>query len=182
MNARFGIALSLLVGCAAPEPVQPQVCDANTCATGCCQDGQCVAGTKFDACGTGGAACVDCGDPDYAECMPTQACGSVTVTASVTSWYPAQVGGGSCFKGKAYCESPVLLQRTQKTEVEARSWPPQVAYYQSLGCNVNGYAVDCPISLCTSKAVSVTCSEDEDECSDSKCSTAECLAVPRPYF
>lgn len=44
-------------------------CGEHNCEDGCCQVGEggartCVAGTALDACGTGGMACVDCGDSD----------------------------------------------------------------------------------------------------------------------
>jgi hypothetical protein len=35
-------------------------CSASNCPTGCCKDNTCRSGVGNDACGTGGAACVDC--------------------------------------------------------------------------------------------------------------------------
>lgn len=35
-------------------------CDATSCPNGCCKAGECRAGDGIDACGTGGAACVEC--------------------------------------------------------------------------------------------------------------------------
>jgi hypothetical protein len=39
----------------------PPPCDATTCPTGCCQNGQCQPGNTARACGTGGAVCQPCG-------------------------------------------------------------------------------------------------------------------------
>ncbi|MEW6435423.1 MAG: hypothetical protein AB1730_28335 [Myxococcota bacterium] len=41
--------------------VTPPPCDATTCPTGCCQNGQCQPGNTNRSCGTGGAACMPCG-------------------------------------------------------------------------------------------------------------------------
>jgi hypothetical protein len=40
------------------------VCNATSCATGCCFSNVCLPGTSEAACGTGGAACVKCGNRD----------------------------------------------------------------------------------------------------------------------
>ena len=42
------------------EPEEPDGCGAGTCG-GCCDGDSCLSGTAGSACGTGGAACVDCG-------------------------------------------------------------------------------------------------------------------------
>jgi hypothetical protein len=41
-------------------PDGPAPCNATSCPTGCCSDNQCVTSETTSACGTGGAACVQC--------------------------------------------------------------------------------------------------------------------------
>jgi len=51
-------------------------CNANSCAGGCCKDGQCqLAGTNDNACGTGGGACIDCASaPEGNTCSTAGIC------------------------------------------------------------------------------------------------------------
>lgn len=54
----LGFLVAVGVSCSAP-PTPP--CDAQTCATGCCDSvGTCRAGNAFTSCGSGGAACRVC--------------------------------------------------------------------------------------------------------------------------
>jgi len=47
--------------CTNGQCVTPPPCDATTCPTGCCQNGQCQPGNTGRACGSGGQACQPCG-------------------------------------------------------------------------------------------------------------------------
>jgi len=66
---------------AAPEPPEAAACGLSTC-SGCCDpNGDCVAGTSADACGSGGIACGTCGATEECtaglclECGPTTCAG-----------------------------------------------------------------------------------------------------------
>jgi hypothetical protein len=48
------------------------VCNATSCASGCCAGNTCVTGVANDACGTGGAACATC--PSPGQVCTAQAC------------------------------------------------------------------------------------------------------------
>jgi hypothetical protein len=74
MRLTFLLALTLAVAsaCGAPKTT----CDAKSCATGrCTPNGECLQGTETLACGTGGAACVDCS-------TTSQVCGQNVCIAS----------------------------------------------------------------------------------------------------
>jgi hypothetical protein len=61
---------------AAPEGPQPAVCDANTCADGCCVEGRCFTDHVAAHCATGGVACpAACGaDTSCVKTAETYAC------------------------------------------------------------------------------------------------------------
>lgn len=88
------------------------VCHGGSCCTTCWNGTQCVAGSAASACGSGGAACADCGDVDCvggacAGCVPqcTGDCGGDTCGGSC----------GTCPSNK-FCNGSALCQCTGSTE------------------------------------------------------------------
>lgn len=72
-TALFALAFSACGGTQSTN-----TCDSTSCANGCCTaDGQCVAGTATDACGTGGALC--------SACSGTQQCQASVCVAPMTT-------------------------------------------------------------------------------------------------
>ena len=98
--------------CTAGTCAVPPVCDATTCATGCCFNNQCVTMQSRFACGTAGAMCQ--------QCMQGNACSAGACVPSDAGMPPVGDGGmvavgSACASGQA-CQPPqgaICIQEIQ---------------------------------------------------------------------
>ena len=79
-------------------------CGPDTCAQGCCDDeGECVLGNAQTACGTSGAACIDCNAQGLV-CQPeTQQCGAVCECGNDVCQPQCGENGGTCSQDCLEC-------------------------------------------------------------------------------
>ena len=82
--------------CSAGTCVTTAMCNANTCAQGCCDGTSCVA-LSATRCGALGRACVSCGPPLTDRCLPTGTCGCGSSAACEA--------GQRCAGGVCVCDS-----------------------------------------------------------------------------
>jgi hypothetical protein len=85
-------------------------CDATTCASGCCLNGECQPGTGLNACGKGGGPCVKCGSGEQCKDQVCQkvTCGPTTCPNGCCDQAGnCQPGtsGPLCGKGGAQCQA-----------------------------------------------------------------------------
>jgi hypothetical protein len=116
MDGRFG-AVVVLVSCAGVLSCGPTIptCSAESCAGGCCDTaGVCVAGASVFACGTGGAACVTCGNAErctgaVCEPLPVDAGEDAGVDGGEDAGFDAGVDAGRPRTVRVVRASEILL-------------------------------------------------------------------------
>ncbi len=98
----LGAALGLVVAFAPSCGGANFTCDATSCSTGCCQNGQCLAGTAVNSCGKGGAACSPCA---AGKACTNQVCGSAFTGGGQGGGTGAGGGDGTMPCNAATCPS-----------------------------------------------------------------------------
>lgn len=142
-------------------------CTAASCG-GCCQAGRCITAPTSAACGTGGAACLDCGASacsggqcvsalcSAANCPSGCCAGAQCLNGRETNACGA--GGRACSScGQAACDAGVCAQRCGPTNCR--------------GCCVNGACVGGTADLACGKdgATCRNCNLTDDKCRSSTC-------------
>ncbi|HEX2659219.1 MAG TPA: hypothetical protein VHU40_13140, partial [Polyangia bacterium] len=90
-------------GCSATCQNENTVCDATSCAEGCCKDGVCMPGDSADSCGSGGLTCATCvsGGCQKGICTDCTALTCPNGCCSGSTCYARSVS--SCGTGGAVC-------------------------------------------------------------------------------
>jgi hypothetical protein len=159
-------------------------CDAKTCPKGCCKNGSCDTGTGVNACGTNGAACVQCGNGQ--QCV-NQACANVTCNATTCPKGCCDatgncVGGAAqpaCGKGGAACvactSTQVCTNQACVTATCSASTCPSGCCDKSGNCQPGNAAAACGSggTTCSTCGTGLECSTSTKSC---VCTATSCAS------